>query len=194
MRVRNENYCHFRNLEIGGEPTDLGNGIDVDSSSGTGTIPKIKSVGDDANVGLTLATQQGAGTWVDRFIMNPTPKTIVDGSATSLFEVAVTTGQMVGGIINFLVRASDGTDHQALAGIASYSAGNKGGTVTCTVTNATGNDAKTVTGASTLTLAWTIAAGTNKATVKLQPTGSLTETTYTVEYNVVPIRGAITIL
>lgn len=120
-------------------------------------------------------------------------KTIVDGSATSLFEVACTAGQMVGGVVHFLVRASDGTDHQAIAGMMAYTAVNKAGTVTADETYATANEAKAVS-AGTLTLAFTAVAGTNKATIKLQPTGSLTETTYTIEYTVVPIRGEVTIL
>jgi hypothetical protein len=121
-------------------------------------------------------------------------KTIVDGSATSLFDVTCATGTMSGGTFHFLVRASDGTDFQAIAAYGAYSCVNKAGTVTATVTYATANEAKAVS-AGTLTLSFTNVAGTGKSTVKLQPTGSLTETTpYTIEYTVFPIRGAITLL
>lgn len=120
-------------------------------------------------------------------------KTIVDGSATSLFDVAVPSGDRSGGVLFGLVEASDGTDHQADMVMATFSAVNKAGTVTATVTYATANEAKAVS-AGTLTLAFTNVAGTLKSTVKLQPTGSLTETTYRFTYVVVPIRGAITIL
>lgn len=130
---------------------------------------------------------------VQRWVPNPTAKTIVDGSATSLFEVAVAAGARIGGTVHFLVFASDGTDHQAISGLATYSAVNKGGTCTKTVTYATANEAKAVS-SGTLTLAFTITDDTNKVTVKLQPTGSLTETTYTVVYTVVPLRGTVTIL
>ena len=121
------------------------------------------------------------------------PKTIVDGSATALFEVACPSGDVVGGIVHFMVRVGDGTDHQVIAGIMSYAAANKAGTITADETYATANEAKVAT-AGTLTLAFTVTDNTNKITVLLQPTGSLTETLYTVEYTVYPIKGAVTIL
>lgn len=148
-------------------------------TSATLTLPVLETVRDSNST--------------NRLIINPTAKTIVDGSATSLFEVACTTGQMVGGLVFFLVRASDATDHQAIAGMMSYSGVNKAGTITADETYATANEAKS-TSSGTLTLAWTAVDSTNKITVKLQPTGSLTETTYTLEYTIVPIRGAVTIL
>lgn len=122
-------------------------------------------------------------------------KTIVDGSATSLFDVAVASGAISGGWAFYLVEASDGTDFQAMSGLITYSSVNKAGTVTSTAPGyATGNDCKSVS-SGTLTLAWTHVAGTLKSTVKLQPTGSLTETTpYRVTLMIFPARGAVTLL
>lgn len=184
-------YTHHKNLEIAGSPRDLGNGIQINSSVASGT-PNVKAVGDDASVSLALQTKVASAAQ-DRFIANAAAKTIVDGSATSLFEIACTAAQMVGGHIDFLVRASDGADHQAIAGRAVFSAVNKAGTITATITYTTAPEAKAVS-SGTLTLSFTIVDSTNKATVKVQPTGSLTETTYTIEYNVQPIRGTVTIL
>lgn len=130
---------------------------------------------------------------VNRVVLNPNAKTIVDGSATSLFEVAVAAGASIGGLVHYHVFASDATNHQAMSGIVSYSAVNKAGTTTTAITNATTNDAKAVS-SGTLTLAWTAVDSTNKVTVKLQPTGSLTETTYNVTYTVYPIKGTVTLL
>lgn len=130
---------------------------------------------------------------VNRFIPNPTAKTIVDGSATSLFSVAIAAGTSIGGTILFDVFASDGTDHQNISGVATYSAVNKAGTTTRTITYVTGNEAKAVS-SGTLTLAWTMTDDTNVTTIKLQPTGSLTETTYNVTYSVLPLKGAVTLL
>lgn len=130
---------------------------------------------------------------VNRMVFNPTAKTIVDGSATSLFEVACAASAMAGGLIFYQVQASDGTDFQSLVGMVSYSVVNKAGTLTLTITEVAGNQAKAVS-SGTLTLAWTFVTGTSKGTVKLQPTGSLTETSYTVTYTVLPITGAVTIL
>lgn len=130
---------------------------------------------------------------INRAIFNGTAKTITDGSATSLFEIPITAGQSVGGFIVAHIFASDGTDHQGDTVLATYSAVNKAGTTTRTITYATANEAKAVS-AGTLTLAFTMTDDTNKATVKLQPTGSLTETTYNVVYTVFPLKGTVTIL
>jgi hypothetical protein len=151
----------------------------------TGTV--ITSVGTDG----VLAAKDTNG--LQRLILNGAAKTIVDGSATSLADVACASGAQCAGIIFYHVFATDGTDYQAMAGMVSYSAVNKAGTLTLTITNATANDAKAVS-SGTLTLAWTFVTGTSKGTIKLQPTGSLTETTYTVEYTVLPLKGAVTIL
>lgn len=130
---------------------------------------------------------------VQKFVTNPTAKTIVDGSATSLFEVPIAAAGYAAGAILYTVFASDGTDHQVMSGLVTYSGVNKAATITATITNATANDAKAVS-SGTLTLAWTIVDSTNKVTIKLQPTGSLTETAFTVVYTILPHIGTPTIL
>jgi hypothetical protein len=164
----------------------------IDSKNATQTLVEFK------NGNTTVLAIDGAGTVMDknlvnRAIFNPTAKTIVDGAATSLFEVPITAGQAASGVIDFSVFASDGTDFQVISGIATYGAVNKAGTITRTITYATANEAKAVS-TGTITLSFTATDDTNKVTIKLQPTGSLTETTYNVIYNVMPLRGAVTIL
>lgn len=135
-----------------------------------------------------------AGT--NRIVLNSAAKTIVDGSATALFSVAVPAGPAgVGGAGFFVVRASDGTEIQADAGMFTYSAVAKTTTVVATITYATANEAKAVS-SGTLTLAFTADVSVaSVVTYKVQPTGSLTETTpYTIEYTLLPIRGVVTIL
>lgn len=130
---------------------------------------------------------------VQRFVPNSTAKTIVDGAATTLFTVPVAQSSLVGGVIHFQVYASDATDFQVITGIATYSSVNKAGTLTNTITYATANEAKAVS-SGTLTLAFTMAEDTaDIVSIKLQPTGSLTETTYNVTYSVFPLRGNVTI-
>jgi hypothetical protein len=192
MKARQDNgYSHFRNVRVGGDLQDAGNGIDLRAAVTSGN-PQLVAVGDDTNVSPEILAKV-AGVETQRFLANGAVKTIVDGAATSLADVACASGAMSGGFIDFLVRASDGTDHQALAGRAAYAAVNKAGTHTGTITYTTAPEAKAVS-AGTLTLAFTIVTGANKMTIKVQPTGSLTETTYTIEYNVQPIRGAVTIV
>lgn len=131
---------------------------------------------------------------LNRQIFNPTAKTIVDGAATALFYVPVAQGAAVGGVVDFMVYAADGTDQQVITGIATYSSVNKAGTLTSTITYATANEAKAVS-AGTITLAFTMAETVaDNVYIQVQPTGSLTETTYQIVYNVRPLRGAVTIL
>jgi hypothetical protein len=143
---------------------------------------------------ITGATAQDS-TGVVREIFNATPKTIVDGSATSLFSVAVAAAAMVGGVLEFLIKVGDGTDNQTIAGIATWSAEAKLTVVVGAITYVAANEAKSVS-AGTLTLAFTADVSVaNVVTYKLQPTGSLTETTpYTITYTVRPISGVVTIL
>lgn len=141
-----------------------------------------------------IAADTYTGT-LKRVIVNPTAKTIVDGSATSLFSVAVPALSGIGGMFVFLVRASDGTEFQADAGIVTYSAETKATVVVGTITYVAANEAKAVS-SGTITLSFTADVSVaNVVTYKVQPTGSLTETTpYTIEYTVFPIRGVVTIL
>lgn len=128
-----------------------------------------------------------------RAVFNGVSKTIVNGSATSLFNVDCQSGAICGGSLLYTVLASDGTDFQSLSGVVTYAAVNKAGTLTLTITEVAANQAKAVS-AGTLTLAWTFVTGTNLGTVSLQPTTSLTATTFTVKYTVLPVRGTTTIV
>jgi len=158
----------------------------------------IKAVaGQTANL-LELQDSTGAVLYridsTGRGAINATSKTIIDSAATSLADVACAASAMVGGNLHYVVRASDGTDFQALSGMVTYSGVNKAATITGTITELATNQAKTVS-AGTLTLAWTIVAGANKLTIKVQPTGSLTETTpYDITFTISPIVGAVTVL
>lgn len=155
----------------------------------------IKYNGNDAVQFLGGATGLFDSANFPKLLPNSAAKTIVDGSATALFSVAVAAGTMIGGMGNFLVRASDGTDFQADAGIFTYSAEAKLTVVVGAITYVAANEAKSVS-AGTLTLAFTADVSVaNVVTYKVQPTGSLTETTpYTIEYTLFPIRGTVTIL
>ena len=130
---------------------------------------------------------------VNRAIFNPTAKTIVDGAATALFEVPLASGGIAAGIMHFAVVASDGTDHQVIAGIATYSAENKAGTLVGLLTYVAANEAKSVS-SGTITLAFTDDDNADAARFLVQPTGSLTETTYTITYTLFPLIGTVTIL
>lgn len=187
-----------------GSGYSTGTGIATSGGSGTGCTLSI-TVGSSTNKnGGTLNLQPGVSTGTGNSIVSiqgytkgasgSTDNTVIDrvvvtgaktltDSATSLFEIALPTLTMTGGKIDWTIEASDGTDMQSLSGITTFAAVNKGGSYTTTVTNATANDAKAVS-SGTLTTAWAFLNGTNKVTMQLTPTGSLTETTYRVTYTV----------
>lgn len=129
---------------------------------------------------------------VNRIVLNPTSKTIANGSATALFNVTRANNIAAAGVIFYQVVASDGTDYQTIMGMVTYSHVDKAGTGTFTITEVAGNQAKAVS-TGTYTLSWTYVTGTGVGIVKLQPTTSLTATVHTVTYTVLPIAGAITI-
>lgn len=165
-------------------------------TSPTVTAPAISgaaTVADGATLTTPIITSIKDSAGVVRQMHNATAKTIVDGSATSLFSVAITAGQVCGGMVNFMVHATDATDHQVIAGIGYYTAENKAGTIVGSFIYDSANESKSVS-SGTLTLAFSDTDDTNVATFKLQPTGSLTESTYTITYSVFPLRGAVTIL
>ncbi len=178
-------------LRVVGSITGIGSGAAIVAPVITGAT----SIGTGATITTPIIASTLDANGTARTVLNPTAKTIVDGSATALFSVAVAASAMIGGMGNFLVRASDGTDFQTIAGIFTYSAEAKATVVVGAITYVAANEAKSVS-AGTLTLAFTADVSVaNVVTYKLQPTGSLTETTpYTVEYSLYPIRGVVTIL
>ncbi len=126
------------------------------------------------------STGSTAQTLVDRFIVAP-PKDLTN-AATSLFEVALPTLTQAGGTINWTIEATDGTDMQSYTGITTYAAVNKAAAYTTTVTQNASNEAKAVS-AGTLTATWAFSNGTNKVTMQVTPTTSLTATTYRISYS-----------
>lgn len=158
----------------------------------------IKTVAGQTADALQILDSTGAVLYkldaTGRGALNATAKTISDAAATSLVDVAVPASAMVGGVIHYVVRATDGVDFQALTGIVTYAGVNKAGAISGSIVEATTNQAKTLSG-GTLSVAWTLVAGANKLTIKLQPTGSLTETApYDVTFTITPLQGAVTIL
>lgn len=182
----------------GNAPDTAGVGVNNASGSSANTLVGAFTRTGGQNVLQFSPDGTALQTAIDGII---TTRTIVDGSATSLFEFAIpagsdsTTGGS-GGVAFYQVEASDGTDFQTMSGMITYSGVNKAGTVTASAIGyATANDSKSVS-SGTLTLAWTNVAGTAKSTVKLQPTGSLTEGShiYRVTLLIIPIQGAVTLV
>jgi len=125
--------------------------------------------------GTTLST-----TSVRRLLINGTRKTLTDAS-TNLFEVALPTLKGCMGTIRFEIFATDATDVQVRSGIVHYNAVNKGGAYT---TNIVVVDEQVAASTGTLTATWGITGGTDKVTIDVTPSGSLTESTYYILYTI----------
>lgn len=191
MKTSTPGVTHHRALEIIGNVADAGNGLAF-AAGAASAASVIGAIGDDSNVALQLNAKT-AGASVNRAIFNGTRKTIVDGSATPLFEVPLASLDVAAGFMVFAVVARNATDQQVIAGIATYSGENKGGTLVGVMTYDTANEAKSVS-TGTLTLAFTDDDNSDAVRFLLQPTGSLTETEYYITYTLFPLIGTVTIL
>lgn len=149
--------------------------------------PGLSTGTGNTKVRIQAATKAGStgssdNTLVDRLVITGS-KPLTD-AATSLFEIALPTLAMAGGMLMWTIEATDGTDMQAYSGITTFAGVNKGGTYTTQVTSDTNNDAKAVS-AGTLTATFAISNGTNKITMQVTPSGSLTETSYRITYTLI---------
>lgn len=158
----------------------MGNGaVFVSSSNGDLTFGQNTSVmwqdGGSANAGTSIIGLHG------QF------KNLTESSATNVVQIPVASGSFVGGVLNYTVVASDGTDHQARSGTIQFQMVNKAGTETCTI--ATTRDQETEDGSSiaasagTLTYTWTTdTTPSNACNLALNAVSSLSQTTLRIYY------------
>lgn len=148
---------------------------------------KSTGTGAGGNVALqttpSSASSSTANTLVDRHIVVAQGKSLTSGAAASLFEIALPTLTMTGGVIHATILCTDGTDVQSLTNEVTFAAVNKAGTYTTQISDDPNNDAK-ATSAGTLSTNWSILNGTNKVTIQLTATTSLTPTSFKVYYSV----------
>lgn len=112
------------------------------------------------------------------------PFLLTDGAATELFFINLTTNKYVGGTIHYTIDANDGTNYQALSGMATFAAVNKAGTITCTIAEATHAAEVSALSSGTLTDAWSIADDTNDVKIMVNADTSLSGATVTIRYSI----------
>ena len=106
-------------------------------------------------------------------------KPLTDGTATTVESLPLATNTMIGGIIEYTIVATNGTDHQSATGQVYYSAVNKAGVITATVaySAATGGlDPIKALSAGTLGITWTLTAA-NPALLQVNADTSLAAST-----------------
>lgn len=129
-------------------------------------------------VGMTIAARP-------RFYIQQQPKDLTEGAATGFIRVAVASAGIVGGVIEYSVQATDGTDHQSRSGSIPFSVVNKAGTETCTVGTAGGSSEIVAVSSGTLTAAFTCdTTPANAVDLQINATSSLTQTTLRVYYSI----------
>jgi hypothetical protein len=106
-------------------------------------------------------------------------KALLNTVATGLFEVALPPGSMCGGVVHYIIRVIDAAGElQIIAGYMVYAATNKGGVFETDINDVAGVASAVPTPTSgTITAAFSMTSGTNKVTVLVAATSSLTPTT-----------------
>lgn len=152
----------------------------VHGSRGTGT-------GNGGSVAITTAPPGSSGTTQNtlapRFQIYGGEKSLTESTATTVLNIALASGKYLGGCLTVTTCADDGTDFQSLSEVFSFSAINKGGTVTATIQGTPGSST-TAASAGTLTTTWTIAANGNSVDIKNNAVSSLTQTNLKVTYQI----------
>lgn len=111
-------------------------------------------------------------------------KTLTNNVATGIFRISLPSNSSCGGIILYVIYATNGTNFSAHAGYASFTAVNKGGVYTTNIahiSSASGGES-TANSSGTLTDTWTITTGVNLITVNLNANYSLL-TNPMIQYN-----------
>jgi hypothetical protein len=104
----------------------------------------------------------------------------------SVFSISLSPGMMVSGRVLYAIRASDGTEHQSLIGHILFAMLNKNGTLYTNPDSTVSMPDMEIFVASsgTLSTGWAITTSGSIATMRVTPTGSLSETLYVMEYTV----------
>lgn len=179
----NSNSMHFE--EVGDAGFDFNNG-----PCGTAACIDPNLIVHSAVQDTPQYTALAAGV-----ISSKAVKTLTESSATSIFNIPITTLTGTGGEFNYCVLAADASNVQHRCGRIKWNAINVADTETCNMTAVAGTTdasiAETEDGSGsgaistgTLTYAVTCAGATNSVTFSINAVSSLTQTTLQAEYSV----------
>lgn len=101
-------------------------------------------------------------------------------------------GSRTGGSVSYCIQADDATNFQNRCGELYFSAVNKAGTITCTVSTVTSATEIVAVSAGTLTNTFTCVDDTNKVGIAANAVSSLTQTTLQIDYRV-NVNGTATV-
>ncbi len=174
----------------GGSGTDLpGGGYAIAGGQGTGTAAGGNVSVQTSPSGTTGST---ANALSDRGAVVAKAKALTAGAATSFVRIGLPALSMAGGVVEYSIQASDGTDMQSLSGLLPFSVVNKGSVETCTI-GVTGTQNETLVASSSGTLTNTFTCSTtpaNAVDLQANAASSLTETVLQIVYQV-RLNGAV---
>lgn len=152
-----------------------GRKIEVQHNGSLVAVRRQINLIDGATSKFTVADNAGS----DRVDVTPAAvdttrgtKTLVEATATGMFEVAITAGQQATGILEFGVTTTDGTDFETYSARLTYVGHNKTGTVTAAISAAAVTSAIQSAGAG-ITVTFAAVAGANKFTIQATATTGL---------------------
>ena len=118
-------------------------------------------------------------------------KDLTNNTATAFVKVAVASGSYAGGVIHYTVTATDGTDRQSTSGLLPFSAVNKAGTITLTLSSATAT-AQALSG-GTDAVSFDSTTTSSDFTIRVTSNTSLTTTSHQINYRMdMPIINTVT--
>lgn len=171
----------------------------ADAAGRTVTVAGGVSTGTGAGGDLAFQTSPSAATSSvanavsDRAVMVAKAKALTAASATSFVRISLPALSMAGGVVEYSIQASDGTDMQSLSGFLAFSVVNKAGVETCTLSVTSTQDETLVAASAVSTLTNTFTCDTsptNGVDIAANAASSLTETTLQIVYQI-RLNGAV---
>lgn len=101
------------------------------------------------------SSSSSLNTPISRVLVNGFINPITSASSTAILQPVLNTGNLAGGMLNYTIEASNGTDYQCATGIVAYSMTNKAGTITGTAANL-GSEVQNITGVNSITNTWAV--------------------------------------
>lgn len=131
---------------------------------------------------IGLSTNGFIGSYFTVSELGGTTKTLTESAATGLCDIAIASNSCVSGRLMYIIEANDATDYQVRTGSVYFTAVNKAGVITTNLGTVI-NEAVSVS-AGTLTVTITSATGASKITLQANAVSSLTQTTLQCKWRV----------
>lgn len=167
-----------------GSGTNIAGGsIGLQSGLSTGT-----GAGGDVFVETSMSGSSGssANSAQERARIIGRYKDLTEATATNLASIALASGKVLGGTATITVWAADASDCQAITSEVRFSAVNKAGTITATVTQ---TDNTTAASAGTLNVTYDATQSGSAVLLRANATSSLTQTTLRARLVLTALNG-----